>query len=311
MTVEDTFKSIVLSTATTTAALSNDQGVKTRGMKKRSLTPMKKITSNDKHNPTTPHSNATRKRTPAQMTEDSDIVPPDSATPSHKKQKMSPTDTTISRDSTMSSVDTPDTKISTVATTSPAETLNPNISNRQKTKSSSKVAARTKSEVQRKRAMDRARRAETRAEKAETLLMLAHNKSPERLKQGVLRFFNEELASKSDQIEILGQQVEEREVEIAQQKGRIRSHIDWEKTYKANLAEVKEELKTESALAMEYLKLIVQKDGNIYAQDKTIQKLQGELDGLRTILTQKDEMIMKMQADQKSVKGALESIWGC
>ena len=211
----------------------------------------------------------------------------------------------------MSSVNTPDTKISTGVTTSPAETLNPDTSNRQKTKSSSKVAARTKSEVQRKRAMDRARRAESRAEKAETLLMLAHNKSPERLKLGVLRFFNEELASKSDQIEILGQQVEEREIEIAQQKGQIRSHIDWEKTYKANLAEVKEELKTESALVTEYLKLIVQRDGNIYEQDKTIQKLQGELDGLRTTVTQKDEVIRKMQADQKSVKGALESIWGC
>ena len=311
MTVEDTFKSIVLSTATTTAALSNDQGVKTRGMKKRSLTPVKKITSNDEHNPTTPHSNTTGKRALAQMNENNDIAQPESATPSHKKQKMSPIDTTTSGDSTMSSVDTPDTKTSTGATTSPAETLSPDTSNRQKTKSSSKVAARTKSEVQRKRAADRARRAETRAEKAETLLMLAHNKSPERLKLSVLRFFNEELASKSDQIEILGQQVEEREIEIAHQKGQIRSHIDWEKTYKANLAEVKEELKTESALVTEYLKLIVQRDGNIYEQNKTIQKLQGELDGLRTTVTQKDEMIRKMQADQKSVKGALESIWGC
>lgn len=308
MTVEDTFKSIVLSTATTTAFLSNDQGVKTRGMKKRSLTPINKITSNDKHNPSTPHSNATKKRALGQMNEDNDIAQPESATPSHKKQKMSPTDTTTSKDSTMSSVDTPDTKISTGATTSPAETSNPDTSSRQKTKSSSKVAARTKSEVQRKRAMDRARRAETRAEKAETLLMLAHNRSPERLKLGVLQFFKEELASKSDQIEILSQQVEEREIEIAEQKGQIRSHIDWEKTYKANLAEVKEELKAESALVTEYLKLIIQRDGNIHGQDKTIQKLQGELDGLRTIVTQKDEMIQKMQADEKSVKGAIENI---
>lgn len=308
MTVEDTFKSIVLSTATTTAFLSNDQGVKTRGMKKRSLTPINKITSNDKHNPSTPHSNATKKRALGQMNEDNDIAQPESATPSHKKQKMSPTDTTTSKDSTMSSVDTPDTKISTGATTSPAETSNPDTSSRQKTKSSSKVAARTKSEVQRKRAMDRARRAETRAEKAETLLMLAHNRSPERLKLGVLQFLKEELASKSDQIEILSQQVEEREIEIAEQKGQIRSHIDWEKTYKANLAEVKEELKAESALVTEYLKLIIQRDGNIHGQDKTIQKLQGELDGLRTIVTQKDEMIQKMQADEKSVKGAIENI---
>lgn len=308
MTVEDTFKSIVLSTATTTAFLSNDQGVKTRGMKKRSLTPINKITSNDKHNPSTPHSNATKKRALGQMNEDNDIAQPESATPSHKKQKMSPTDTTTSKDSTMSSVDTPDTKISTGATTSPAETSNPDTSSRQKTKSSSKVAARTKSEVQRKRAMDRARRAETRAEKAETLLMLAHNRSPERLKLGVLQFLKEELASKSDQIEILSQQVEEREIEIAEQKGQIRSHIDWEKTYKANLAEVKEELKAESALVTEYLKLIIQRDGNIHGQDKTIQKLQGELDGLRTIVTQKDEIIQKMQADEKSVKGAIENI---
>ena len=334
MTVEDTFKSIVLSTATTTAALPNDQGVKTRGMKKQSLTPTKKTTSNDKHNLKTPHSNATGKRALAQINEDNDIAQPEPATPSHKKLKMSTTDTTTtSRDSTMISVDTPETKISTSTTTSPGETSNADTSNTQKTKSSpntsaaetsnadtsnhqntklsSKVAARTKTEVQRRRAMDRARRAETRAKKAETLLMSAHNKSPERLKLGVLQFFNEELASKNDHIEILGQQVEEREIEIAQQKGRIRSHIDWEKTYKANLAEVKEELKTESALVTEYLKLIVQRDGNIYEQDKTIQKLQAELDSLRTMVTQKDEMIREMQADQKSVKGALESIWGC
>lgn len=62
---------------------------------------------------------------------------------------------------------------------------------------------------------------------------------------------------------------------------------------------------------MEYLKIIVQRDGNIYEQDKTIQKLQGELDGLRTMVAQKDETIQNMQAEQKSVKGALESIWGC
>ena len=353
MTIEDTFKSIVLSTATTTASLPDDQGVKTRGMKKQSLMPMKKTISNDKHNPKT-HSNATGKRALAQINEDNDIAQPESATPSHKKQKMSPTDTTTtSRDSTMISVDTPESKISTSATTSPAETSNADTSKHQQTrspsntspaetlnasnhqtttsssnatpaetsnagtsghqntKSLSKVAARTKCEIQRKRAMDRARRAETRAKEAETLLMSAHNRSPERLKLGVLRFFNEQLASKNDQIEILGQQVEEREIEIAQQKGRIRSHVDWEKTYKANLAEVKEELKTESALVMEYLKIIIQRDGNIYEQDKTIQKLQAELDELRTVVAQKDETIQNMQAEQKSVKGALETIWGC
>lgn len=271
MTVEDTFKSIVLSTANSTAALPDDQGVKTRGMKKQSLTPTKKITSNDKHDPKSPHSNATAKRALAQINEDNDIARPEPATPSHKKQKMSPTDTTtMSRGSTMISVDTPETKISTSATTSPAETSNadtsnypktqspsnmstaetsnadtsnhemtksssnaspaetPNAdtSNHQNTKSSLKAAARTKSEVQRKRAMDRARRAETRAKQAEALLMSAHNKSPERLKLGLLGFFNEQLASKSEQIETLGQQVEEREIEIAQQKGRIRSHVD-------------------------------------------------------------------------------------
>lgn len=352
MTVEDTFKSIVLSTATTTAALSNDQGVKTRGMKNRSLLPAKNTASNDNPNPTTPQSNATRKRALSQLNEDNDIARPDTAqpnttqldivqtepaTPSHKKQKMSPTDTTASRDSAMSSVDTPATKISTGATTTPAETSNADTSNPQETKPLSKAAARTKSEVQRKRAMDRARRAEARARRAENLLILAHSRSPERLKQGVLQFFQEQLASKNEQVETLGQQVEEREIEVAKQKGRIRSHVDWEKTYKANLAEVKEELKAESALVMDYLKKIVQRDGTINEQKKTIQTLQGELDGLRTVVpqkdemiermqaetiqelqkeldglrtvvTQKDELIEKLQAEQKSVKGALESI---
>ena len=357
MTVEDTFKSIVLSTATTTAALSNDQGVKTRGMKNRSLLPAKRTASNDKHNPTTPQSIATRKRALSQLNEDNDVARPDvarpdtaqsdtaqpdiaqpePATPSHKKQKMSPTDTTASRDSAMSSFDTPATKISTGATTTPAETSNADTSNPQETKPLSKAAARTKSEVQRQRAMDRARRAEARARSAENLLMLAHNRSPERLKQGVLQFFQEQLASKNEQVETLSHQVEEREIEVAQQKGRIRSHVDWEKTYKVNLAEVKEELKTERALVMEYLKNIVQRDGTINEQKETIQRLQGELDGLgtvvpqkdemieklqaetiqklqkeldglRTVVTQKDQMIEKLQAEQKSVKGALESI---
>ena len=365
MTVEDTFKSIVLSTATTTAALSNDQGVKTRGMKNRSLLPAKKTASNDKYNPTTPQSNATRKRALSQLNEDNHVARPDTAhvarpdtarpdtaqpdttqpdiaqpvpaTPSHKKQRMSPTDTTASRDSVMSSVDTPATKMSTGATTTPAETSNADTSNPQETKPLSKAAARTKSEVQRQRALDRARKAEARAKRAEDLLMLAHSRSPERLKQGVLQFFQEQLASKNEQVEVLGQQVEEREIEVAQQKGRIRSHVDWEKTYKAKLAEVKEELKSESALVMDYLKIIGQDARTISEQKETIQRLQGgldglgvvvpqkdemiekmqaetiqklqeELDGLHNVVTQKDEMIEKLQAEQKSVKGAFESI---
>ncbi len=320
MTVEDTFKSIVLTTMTTTTSLSNDHGVKTRRMKKRSLTPInndQEVThlelaakSNNKHNPFTPRSSASRKRALAQMNEDHEIAQPGSATPSHKKQKMSPTDSSTSRDSMMSSIETPDTKISRETTTSPAETSRANTSIRQKTKSSSKSTGLTKLKVQRSEAIDRARRAEVRAEKAEELLMLADNKNPERLRLDVLRYFKEELARKSGQIEILSQQVEERELDIALQKGRIRSHIDWEKTYKANLAGKKEELKVESALVMEYLHLIVQKDGIIHEKDQTILKLQGELDGFRTIVTQKDEMIQKIEGDQKSVKGAIESIWG-
>ncbi len=319
-TVEDTFRSIVLSTVTTTASRSNDPGVKTRSMKKRSLTPINNdleamgldlaTTCNSKHKTSTPHSNATRKRGLAQMNEDQGIAQPESATPSHKKQKMSPTDSSRSRDSIMSSFETPDTKTSRETTTSPAKTLKANTSMRQKTKSSSKSTSRTKSEVQRSEAMNQARRAETRAEKAEELLMLADNKNPERLRLDVLRFFKGELARKSGQIEVLSRQVEECELEIAQQKGRIRSHIDWETTYKANLMGIKEELKAESALVTEYLKIIVQRDGNIYEQDKTILKLRGELDGFRTTVTQKDEMIRKIQGDQKSVKGAIESIWG-
>ena len=312
MTVEDTFKSIVLSTATTTAALSNDQGVKTRGMKNRSHLPAKKTASNDKHNPTTPQSNATRKRALSQLNEDNDVARPDVAqpntaqpdtaqpepvTPSHKKQKMSPTDTTASRDSAMSSVDTPATAISTGATTAPAETSNADTANPRETKPLSKAAARTKSEVQRQRALDQARRAEARAKRAEDLLMLAHSRGPERLKQGVLQFFQEQLASKNEQVEILGQQVEEREIEVAQQKGRIRSHVDWEKTYKAKLAEVKEELKSESALVMDYLKIIGQDARTISEQKETIQRLQGGLDGLGVVVPQKDEMIEKMQAE--------------
>lgn len=140
--------------------------------------------------------------------------------------------------------------------------------------------------------------------------MLAHNENPERLRLDVIRFFKEVVAQKSGQIEVLSRQVEEHELEIAQQKGRIRSHVDWEKTYKANLMGLKEEFKAESALVTEYLKLIVQRDENIIEQDKTILKLQGELDGFRTTVTQKDEMIRKIQGDQKSVKGAIESIWG-
>ena len=313
-TVEDTFKSIVLATATTTAALSNDQGVKTRGMKKRSLTPINNdqeamgldlaaTTSNNKCNPSTPHSNATRKRALAQTNEDHGLAQPESVTPSHKKQKMSPTDSSGSRNSMMSSFETPDTKISRETNTSPTETSKANTSIRQRTKSSSKPIRRTKSEIQRSEAIDRARRAETRAEKAEELLMLADHKNPERLRLDVLRFFKGELARKSSQIEVLSRQVEERELEVAQQKGRIRSHIDWEKTYKANLMGIKEELKAESALVTEYLKLIVQRDGNI-------RKLQDELDGCRTTLMLKDEMIRKIQGEQKSVKGAIESIWG-
>ena len=140
--------------------------------------------------------------------------------------------------------------------------------------------------------------------------MLAHNENPERLRLDVIRFFKEVVAQKSGQIEVLSRQVEEHELEIAQQKGRIQSHVDWEKTYKANLMVLKEEFKAESALVTEYLKLIVQRDENIIEQDKTILKLQGELDGFRTTVTQKDEMIRKIQGDQKSVKGAIESIWG-
>ena len=310
----------MLTTATTTASLSKDPGVKTRSMKKRSLTPINNdqeamgldlaITSNNKHNPSTPHSNATRKRALAQMDEDHGSAQPESATPSHKKQKTSPTDSSRSRDSMMSSVETPDTEISRETTTSPAETSKAKTSIRQKIKSSSKPTSRRKSEIQRSEAIDRARRAETRAEKAEELLMLADSKNPERLRLDVLQFFKEELARKSGQIELLSRQLEERELEIAQQKGRIRSHIDWEKTYKANLVETKEELKAESALVTEYLKLIVQRDGNISEQDKIILKLRGELDGFRTTVMQKDEMIRKIQGDQKSVKRAIESIWG-
>ncbi|KAK0517000.1 hypothetical protein JMJ35_000155 [Cladonia borealis] len=319
-TVEDAFKLIVLATVTTTTSQSNDRGVKTRGMKKRSLTPINNdqeamrldlaTTSNNKHNLSTPHPNATRKRALAPMNEDYGIARPDSATPSHKKQKTSPTDSSRSRDSMTSSIETPDTKISRETTTSPGETSKSNTSIRQKTKSSSKSKRRTKSEVQRIEAMDRARRAETRAEKAEQLLMLADNENPARLRLDVLRFFKEEIARKSDQIEVLSRQVEERELEIAQQKGRIRSHIDWEKTYKADLMRIKEELKTERALVMEYLKLIIQRNEKVSEQDKTILKLQGELDGFRTTVTQKDEKIRKIQGDQKSVKGAIESIWG-
>ena len=319
MTAEDTFKSIVLTTIATTASLSNDAGVKTRRMKKGSLTPInndQEITqqelataSNKKHNPSTPRSNATRKRALAQMNEDHEIAQLELATPSHKKQKTSPTDSSTSRDSMMSSIETPDTKISRDTTPSPAETPKANTSIRRKTKSSSKLTGRTKLKVRLNEATDRARRAETRAEKAEELLMLADNKNPERLRLDVLRYFKEELTRKSDQIEILSQQVEERELDIAQQKGRIRSHIDWEKTYKANLAEKREELKVESALVMDYLQLIVQKDGIIHEKDQTILKLEGELDGLRTTVTQKDEMIQKIDGDQKSVRGAIESIW--
>lgn len=319
-TVEDTFKSIVLATVTTTASLPNDRGVKTRGMKKRSLTPINNdqkamsrdlaTTSNNKHNPSTPHSNATRKRALAPMDEDDGIARPDSATPSHKKQKTSPTDSSRSSDSMTSSVETPDTKLSRESTTSPAETLKVITSIRQKTKSSSKSKRRTKFEVQRSEAMERASRAETRAEKAEELLMLADNENPERLRLDVLRFVKEELARKSGQIEVLSRQVEERELENAQQKGRIRSHIDWEKTYKADLMGIKEELKAESASVMEYLKLIVQRDENISEQHRTILKLQEELDGFRTTVTQKDEVIRKIQGDHNSVRGAIESIWG-
>ena len=319
-TVEDTFKSIVLTTVNTTESLSNDPGVKTRGMKKRSLTPINNdqeamslalvTTSNNKHNPSTPHSNATRKRALARMDEDHEFAQSGLATPSHKKQKISPTDSSRSRDSMMSSIGTPDTKITRETTTSPVGISKAKTSIRQKTKSSSKSTSRTKSEVQRSEAIDRARRAESRAEKAEELLMLAYNKNPERLRLDILRFFKGELARKSGQIDDLSRQVEERELEIARQKGRIRSHIDWEKVYKANLMEIKEELKGESALVTEYLRLIVQRDENIYEQDKTIRKLQGELDGFRTTVTQKDEMIRKIQGDQKSVKGAIESIWG-
>ena len=357
MTVEDTFKSIVLSTATTTTALSNDQGVKTRGMKNRSLLPAKMTASNDKHNPTVAKPSATRKRALSQLNENndvarSDIARPDTAqlntpqpntaqpepvTPSHKKQKMSPTDTIASKDSAMSSVDTPATTISTGATTTPAKTSNADTANPRETKPLSKAAARTKLEVQRQRALDRARRAEARAKMAEDLLMLAHNGGPEKLKQGVLQFFQEQLAIKNEQVENLGQQVEAREIEVAQQKGRIQSHVDWEKTYKAKLAEVKEELKTESALVMDYLKIIGQNARTIKEQTETIQRLQGELDGsgtvvpqkdemiekmqaetiqrlqgeldgLRKVVAQKDEMIKKMQAERKTVKGALESI---
>ena len=310
----------MLATVTTTTSQSNDRGVKTRGMKKRSLTPINNdqeamrldlaTTSNNKHNLSTPHPNATRKRALAPMDEDDGIARPDSATPSHKKQKTSPTDSSRSRDSMTSSIETPDTKISRETTTSPGETSKSNTSIRQKTKSSSKSKRRTKSEVQRIEAMDRARRAETRAEKAEQLLMLADNENPARLRLDVLRFFKEEIARKSDQIDVLSRQVEERELEIAQQKGRIRSHIDWEKTYKADLMRINEELKTERALVMEYLKLIVQRNEKVSEQGKTILKLQGELDGFRTTVTQKDEMIRKIQGDQKSVKGAIESIWG-
>ena len=319
-TVEDTFKSIVLTTVNTTAFLSNDPGVKTRGMKKRSLTPINndqeamglasETITNNKHNPSTPHSKATRKRALAQMDEDHGFAQPELATPSHKKQKMSPTDSSRSRDSMMSSVGTPDTKISRETTASPVGISKAKTSIRQKTNSSSKSTSRTKSEVQRSEAIDRARRAESRAEKAEELLMLADNKNPERLRLDFLRSFKGEFARKSGQIEDLSRQVEERELEIARQKGQIRSHIDWEKVYKANLMEIKEELKAESALVTEYLKLIVQRDENIYEQDKTIRKLQGELNSFRTTVTQKDEMIRKIQGDQKSVKGAIESIWG-
>ena len=140
--------------------------------------------------------------------------------------------------------------------------------------------------------------------------MLADNENPEKLRLDVLRFSKGELARKSDQIEVLSRQVEERELEIARQKGRIRSHVDWEKIYKADLMRIKGELKTESALVMEYLTTIVQRDEKISEQDKTILKLQGELDGFRTTVMQKDEMIRKIQGDQKSVKGAIESIWG-
>ena len=310
----------MLATVTTTASLSNDRGVKTRGMKKRSLTPINNdqgamsldsaTTSNNKQNPSTPQSNATRKRTLAPMDEDGGVARLDSATPSPKKQKMSPTDSSRSRASMTSSVETPDTKISMETTTSPAETLKTNPSTRQKTKSSSKSKRRTKSEVQRIEAMDRARKAEVRAEKAEELLMLADNENPEKLRFDVLQFSKGELARKNEQIEVLSRQVEERELEIAQQKGRIRSHVDWEKTYKADLKRIQEELKTESAFAMEYLKVIVQRDEKISEQDKTMLKLQGELDGFRTTVTQKDEIIRKIQGDQKSVKGAIESIWG-
>ena len=318
-TVEDTFKSIVLTTVTTTASLSNDRGVKTRGMKKRLLTPTNNdqeamsldlVTTNNKLNPSTPNCNVTRKRALALIDEDDGIAQPESATPSHKKQKASPTDSSRSTESMTSSVETPNTRISRETTTSPAETLKAITSTRQKTKSSPKPKRHTKSQNQRSEAMDRARRAESRAEKAEELLMLAHSENPERLRLDVLRFFKEELARKSGQIEVLTRQVEERELEIAQQKGRIRSHIDWEKTYKANLVGIKKEFKAESALVMEYLKLIVQRDENISEQDKTILKLQGELDGFRTVVTQKDEMIQKIQGGPKSVKGAIESIWG-
>ena len=310
----------MLATVTTTASLSNDRGVKTRGMKKRSLTPINNdqkamsldsaTTSNNKQKPSTPQSNATRKRTLAPIDEDGGVARLDSATPSPKKQKTSPTDSRRSRDSTTSSVETPDTKISMETTTSPAKTLKPNPSTRQKTKSSPRSKRRTKSEVQRIEAMDRARRAEIRAEKAEELLMLADNENPEKLRLDVLQFSKGELARKNEQIEVLSRQVEERELEIAQQKGRIRSHVDWEKTYKADLKRIKEELKTESAFALEYLKVIVQRDEKLSEQDKTILKLQGELDGFRTTVTQKDEIIRKIQGDQKSVKGAIESIWG-
>ena len=309
----------MLTTVTTTASLSNDRGVKTRGMKKRSFTPTNNdqeaisldlATTSNKLNPLTPNSNATKKRAAAPMDEDDGIAQSESATPSHKKQKTSPTDSSRSRNSMTSSVETPDTKLSRETTTSPADTLKANTSTRQRNKSSSKPKRRTKSQLQRSEAIDRARRAETRAEKAEELLMLAHNENPERLRLDVIRFFKEVVAQKSGQIEVLSRQVEEHELEIAQQKGRIRSHVDWEKTYKANLMGLKEEFKAESALVTEYLKLIVQRDENIIEQDKTILKLQGELDGFRTTVTQKDEMIRKIQGDQKTVKGAIESIWG-
>ena len=281
-----------LSPMATKSWLSENIGVRTRGMRKRLL---RDISEDQMTMPTELETMSCKKqriclsnadimkeRSLERKDEDQGIAALEYIPPTNRWQKVSPPNSKIFRD----------------ASPSPSEGSQTKLSTDQKSESSPKQSRRTKTQSKLSQAIDRAHSFEIRAQKAESLLIEANEEDP---RKGVdfLKFSRQLVAMREAQIEGLVFKGEERDLKMARITGELRAYKEFEERHQAEIAEKNEMINNESALVMTYLKKIVERDSEIERKVKNLEKVQSELNALRTIVDDANGKIKALQATQE------------